>query len=304
MLISFWRVIKFAWQGFWRNFWLSLATIFIIALTLIIVNFLIIINIITQSAIQSIHDKIDISFYLKNDTAEATIMEMQDFFKTHPQVKEIRYISADEALKNFRNLHKDDRVILESLEELEKNPLSATLIIKAENINDYKELSSIIDNSKYRNNIADKNFKNNELFIEIINNISRKINRAGIIATIIFTIIAILITFNTIRMAIYTHREEIGIMKLVGANNIFITIPFVFESVTYALLGVCISVILIYPVLNFIQPYIADFFKGTEVNLINYFNQNFIIIFGVQLAGIILLNILSSTIAIRRYLRV
>lgn len=303
-MVTIYRILKFAWQGFWRNFWLSLATITIIILTLISVNFLIIINYVAESAVKSVNEKIDVSIYFKNDTLEKDIIEVKDYLSAHSKIKEIKYKSAQDALQDFRNKHKNDLTILESLEELGENPLGGTLIIKADSAKDYKSIEEIIDNSKYKDIITSRSFEDNENFINIINDISRRINNTGFIITALFVLIAILIVFNTIRMAIYTQREEIAIMKLVGANNSYITTPFLIESVMYALLGATLCLSILFPIFDFIQPFLTDFFKGTEINVVNYYNENLFLFIGIELAGTIVLCIVSSYIAIRRYLRV
>lgn len=303
--ISFYRIFKFAGQGFWRNFWLSVVTISIIVLAFMSINFLIILNFITDAAVKSVQGKIDISVYFNNEVVEEKILEVKNFLISLAQVKEVTYISQDEALKKFRLRHKNDISILQSLEELDKNPLSAALIIKAKSVSDYPEIMTILDNSKYGKELTlDKNFENHKIFISQIDVISKKVNTMGIAITAIFIAIAVLIVFNTIRVTIYTHREEIAIMKLVGANNVFVATPFVIEGIIYAICAGAISITIIYPILNFIQPYLANFFGEMEIDLLKYFNENALMIFGFEMAGVSILNVISSGIAIRRYLKV
>jgi len=304
LVVSFFRIIRFAWQGFWRNFWLSFITISILVLTYLTINFLIILNVIANSSVSAIQDKVDVSLYFENTVEKEKIDEVKEFLQTHPDIKEVRLITADEALKNFRELHQDDEIILESLEELDGNPLGATLIIKGESVESYKKISTIIDNSKYSDIVVDKNFEDSEKFIAVIEDISSKVNRFGIIIASFFVFISLVIVFNTVRVAIYTHKDEITIMKLVGANNTFISTPFFIESMLYALIACGISVLITLPALDFIQPYITSFFKDVSVDVVSFFEIHFKKIFGYQLLGIIVICVLSSSIAIRRYLRV
>lgn len=303
MLVSFYRIFKFAWQSFWRNIWLSIVTITIIVLTFISVNFLIILNFISDTTIETLKDKIDVSIYFFQNIPEPQVLEVKTYLSSLAQVKDITYISQQQALENFREKHKNEPEIIQSLEELEQNPLGATLIIKANDIKNYPEILEILENSKYNNLISDKNFEDNRLYIQKINQISWSISKIGIITILIFIFIAVLIVFNTIRVAIYTHREEIGIMKLVGATNWFIKAPFILESISYGIIACGISLLILYPILSLIQPYLNNFFLA-EFNILRYFNQNFLKIFGLELLGIILLNVISSHIALSRYLRV
>jgi len=303
-LASFYRAIVFAWQNFWRNIWLSIVTITIIVLAFISVNFLIVLNIIADTSIQLVQNKVDVSIYFKQETTEPQVLEIQTYLSSLAQIKEIKYISQQEALKNFRQKHQNETTIIQSLEELEQNPLGATLIVKAKDIKDYPEILSVLDNSKYSTLILDKNFDDHKVYITRIKQVSENINRIGFIAVGIFVIIALLIVFNTIRVAIYTHREEITIMKLVGATNWLIRSPFIIESAFYGLIACLIATATIFPLLNFVQPYLESFFLTEEFDILKQFQQNFWQIFLLELLSVTLLNIVSSIIAIRRYLRV
>lgn len=303
-LISIYQIIVFARQSFWRNIWLSIVTITIIVLAFISINSLIVLNIITETSINLVKEKIDVSIYFRQDVTEPQVLEVQIYLSSLAQVKDIRYISQQQALQKFRQKHQKDTLIIESLEELNENPLGATLIVKAKDIKDYPEILAVLDNSKYNDLILDKNFDDHKAFITKIKDISDNINRIGFLTSGTFILIALLIVFNTIRVAIYTHRAEIGIMKLVGATNWFIRSPFLLESIFYGVIACILAIAIIYPVLNFIQPYLSNFFLTEEFNIVKHFNKNFWQIFGLELSTIVFLNIISSSIAIRRYLKV
>lgn len=304
MFVFFSRTIKFALQGFLRNIWLSVVTIIILILMIFSVTMVAGINFVAEKAIDSVKEKVDVSVYFKPDAAEEDIINVQNRLESLSEVKEIEYISKEVALDNFKEKHKDDSVILESINELDKNPLSATLVIKANTIDDYPNILTVLENPDYSVIISDRNFDDNESVISRLSELSNQLERIGIIVSIVFIIIAILIVFNTIRINIYTHREEIGIMKLVGATNWFVRAPFLVESMLYAVLSVAITLALLYPLLGVIAPQINDFFEGYNLDIISYFNDNLLQIIAWQLAFVIVLNIISSSIAIGRYLRV
>lgn len=273
-------------------------------MTFISINFLIIVNITTDAAIDIIKKKVDVSVYFKPDTTDNQVLEVKTYLSSLTQVKDINYISQQEALEKFRQQHRQDTVIIESLEELKDNPIGATLQIKAKSMDDYPEIMNVLDNSKYNTLILDKNFDDHKVYITKIKSLSENIKKIGFFTSGIFIFIALLIVFNTIRVAIYTHRQEIAIMKLVGATNWFIRSPFLLEAIFYGIIGCIFSIIVIYPLLSFIQPYLEDFFLTEEFNVVKYFNNNFWKIFGLEILVVILLNIISSSIAIRRYLKV
>jgi cell division transport system permease protein len=303
---SIFRVLAFAWQSFWRNIWLSVVTITIIVLAFISINFLIVINIITQVAINVVEDKVSISVYFYPNITEPQVLEVKTYLSSLAQVKDINYISQQQALENFRKEHQNDTIIIESLEELETNPIEATLQVKGKSLSDYPEIIEVLNNSKYNQLISEKNFDDQKVknYITKIQTLSDNARKIGLLVTSIFILIALLIVFNTIRVAIYTHQQEITIMKLVGATNWFIRSPFLLEAIFYGIIACTISIIIVYPLLNFLQPQIERFFLSNEFNIIQYFNDNFWQIFGLEILVIILLNIISSSIAIRRYLKV
>jgi len=303
-LASIYRIFIFAWQSFWRNIWLSVVTISIIVLTFISINFLIVVNIITNEAIDIIKNKVDISLYFRPDVTEPQVLEVQTYLSSLTQVKEINYVSQQQALEKFRQKHRQDSVIIESLEELDANPIGATLQVQARNIDDYPTIIEVLDNSKYNNLILDKNFNDHQVYIDKIKNLSDNVRRIGFFTSGVFICIALLIVFNTIRVAIYTHRQEITVMKLVGATNWFIRSPFLLEAILYGVIACLVAVAVVYPLLSFIQPYLNNFFLTEKFSIIDHFNKDFWQIFGLELLVIIFLNIVSSSIAIRRYLKV
>ncbi|OGY46452.1 MAG: hypothetical protein A2744_03310 [Candidatus Buchananbacteria bacterium RIFCSPHIGHO2_01_FULL_44_11] len=303
-LSSIYQIIVFAGQSFWRNFWLSIVTITIIVLALLSINCLIILNVITDTAVNIVKEKVDVSVYFRPAATENQVLEVQTYLSSLTKVKEISYISQQQALQNFRQKHQSDPVIIQSLEELDKNPLGATLIVKAKNIEDYPEILQVLNNSKYNELISDKNFDDNKIYIGKIKKVSDNINWIGLLASSIFIFIAVLIVFNTIRVAIYTHQKEIAIMKLVGAANWFIRSPFLVESIFYGTIAWLIAVGLIYPLLNLLQPFLTNFFLTDSFNIISYFKDNFWSLFGLELLLVVFLNIVSSSVAIRRYLKV
>lgn len=310
MLISFFRLIKLAIQNFCRNIWLSIVTVTIIVLALFAINVLVVLNVLTDVAIKSLGEKIDISLYFRPEVALDQVFTVKAKIETFANVKAVNCISPDEALNEFTRRHQDNKLLLDSLNELDGNPLGATLIIKAGKLADYQAILANIqgpDFQEYANFIQETDFNDYKAIITKLNNFASKVRTIGLAVIIIFLLITILITFNTIRVAIYTHREEISIMRLVGATSWFISGPFLAESALYGLLAWGVTMGLIFPLLNFVRPHVATFLEletAGGFDLIVYFQENFLSIFGFQLALIVLLAMISSSIAIRKYLRV
>ncbi len=304
MFVALLRVLKFSSQDFWRNFWLSMATIAVLVLTLVSINFLIVLNLLTETAVAQVQDKIDVSIYFKQGVAESDIGNVKSYLLSLPQVKDVQYVSPEQALADFQKTHANSAVIQESLQEVGENPLGATLIVKADNPADYPEILKVFDGPQYDSIIQEKNFEDHEAVIQKIDSISEKAKTTGFGVAGLFAVIAVLIGFNTVRMTIYTHREEIGVMKLVGAANWFVRAPYVASGVFYGIFAVLFAVLITYPAIGFAEPYLAGFFGGSEFNLLGYFSQNFLQVFGWQFVGVVLLNFVTSSLAVGRYLKV
>jgi len=298
------RIIKFALQDFWRNIWLSVVTITILVLTLFLVNVLVVFNIMTATAVDLVKEKVDISLYFSPATSTDNVMEVKNTLSKMPEVAKITFVSKDDALQQFKKKHQNDPAILETLKELDSNPLGHALVIKARTLDQYPIILSAVDKPEYNQIIIKKDFSDRQAVIKNIFDVTNKVREVGIMVIIIFALIAGLIVFNTVRVAIYTHREEIGIMKLVGGTNWFIRLPYLVESVLFSFISCVIAVMILYPLLHLAEPYLSAFFGGVQFSATGYFNSNFISIFGIELLAVIVLNIFSSLIAIGRYLKV
>ena len=304
MLVNILRTSKFASQNFKRNLWLSIITIFILVLTLFTISLVFSINLVADQALSSIEDKIDIDIFFNSTTNESEIIEAQVYLQNMPEVNEVIYVSKDDALEKFQSAHLDDANIQESISELEDNPLPASIIVTAHNLDDYKVILNNFEASEYNEFVQDKTFTDYQLVINKLSNIITRIYQIGFVLSIFFVVISIFVVFNTIRMATYAQREELGIMKLVGATNAFIRAPFFMEAIFYAVISAVITIIIFYPTIFFASPYINSFFEGYDFNFMYYFNQYILHIFFLELAIALFLTTISSMIAITRYLKV
>jgi len=299
------RVITLALQNFWRNIWLSVVTVTIITLSLFSVSSLGVLNTLSQQALNRLEEKIDISVYLKPSLKDEEIQTLkQDVESNMAGVKSVTLISAAEALQTFKAKHESNAAISESLLELGKNPLGASLVIKAVSEDGYRSILKELEGPKFSAFIQEAKFGDYRQIIDSIASLTAKLERLALIISLFFLCISLLVVFNTIRINIYAHREEISIMRLVGASNWFIRSPFWVESTLYAALGTLVTAAIFFPVLSALQPYVDSFFNGMDFNLVQYFTDRSIWFFGGQFLAASLLSILASTIAMRRYLRI
>jgi len=296
------RIIKYGFQSLWRNGWLSVATINVLILTLIVFNGLIMFSVLTKTAVASLQEKIDISVYFRANVPEDEILKLSRSLQNLEAVKDVEYVSQDKALEIFKERHKDDLTIGQALEELEANPLLASLNIKAHDPTRYQEIATYLSSESLKPLIEDVTYSQSRLAIERLNLIVDTVKKIGLGLTIFLALTAALVMFNTISLAIYSNREEIGIMRLVGASNMFINGPYVIEAIAFGVFASILSLVIIAPFIDVTSPYLQSFIP--EMNLETYFYGNLFRLFGYQLLFGIGLGVVSAVIAIRRYLKI
>ncbi len=300
MFISLARAAKFSLQDIIRNVWLSLVTIIILVLAFFSVNLLLSVQVISKAAIDTVRDKIDVSLYLKNDSAESDILALRAQISAMDNVREVIYVSKQQALEDFQTKHQNNPDILEALRELDTNPLSPSLIVRPSDINKYETLITNL-NRLSSPIIESRNFDDQSLMLQKINSITDRVSQAGFVVSLLFIFITLLVLYNTIRVAIYTHRTEIGIERLVGASDWFIRAPFIISSLIYTLIGLILSSAIFYIFLTLLQPYLEAFFMNYSFNIINYFQANALQFFVLEFIGAALINITASLVAVRKY---
>ncbi len=302
-MLSLLRVIKFAFQDIYRNFSLSIMTVLILVLMLLSINTLVIINVLTGEAVSSVKDQIDVGIYFNHEANNEEIEEIRSYISSFPEVVEITFLDKDQVLSSFREQYEDNEEITAALEELGENPLGPTMIVKTREPREYEKVITALDVPEYENVIEAKTFADTEKAIERIHTITTQVERFSLVLSSLFAVIAFLIIFNTIRVAIYTHRIEINIKKLVGATNWFVRGPYIIESLIFSLFSMLITLAVVWISLDLLNPYITIVFQEPGL-LTNYYLSNLTVLLGGQLVGVVLLTVLSSLLAMRKYLRV
>ncbi len=300
------RIFQFAIQGFFRNFWLSLVTVTMMIMAVFSLTLLLGIDYVRENTIISVENKVDILVSVKHgierEEVETFVGELNDL----DEVKEIKIITPEENKKLFEQSNVNTKIV-ESLEiyEEDENPFNYSLAIKAYSLDQYSTILDFVEQDQYSSLIKSSTHRDYDAFVNKINSIADLVNKYSWYITLIFALISILVIFNTIRISIYTRKNEIMIMKLVGAGNWFTKMPFLLEGVFYALAAILIVLAIAYPTINFIQPSLNSYFQGNQViNLAGYFNSNFLYIFGFQFLALAFLNVVSTAIAIRKYLKI
>ena len=302
------RVVKAGFVNFWRNGWVSLAAILVVVITLFAIGSLIFSNAVLEGELNRIQDKVDISVYFKNEAEEKDVLAIKDSVAKLSEVKSVEYVSADKALADFKERHKDNATILQSIEELDKNPLGAALNIKAKQISQFGSVAKFLEgkSDSSGDSIIDKvNYFQNKKIIDLLSDTLDSVKKLNLIVSLVLVLVSILVTFNTIRLVIYSSRDEIEVMRLVGASNRFASGPFIVEGAMYGFFSAIITMIIFYPtflLLYWIEPRLTYVFS--EANLLRYYIDNFGQIFAILLGIGVLICSISSFIAVRKYLKI
>ncbi len=302
MITTLYRIIKYGFQNFWRNYLISIATVLVLFLSAAGFLGLLIFGAVGSKAISAIQERIDISVYFKFDAPEDDILKIKESLISLPEVKSVDYISKDEALEIFKKRHASDKVISQALEELNANPLSASLNIKANDPSQYSLIASYFEVEVFKNIIDKVTYSENYLIINRLARIVSLGKQGGLMVTLILAVIAVIVAFNAVLLAIYSNKEEIAIMRLVGASNTFIRGPYVFVGMLYGFLAAFLAMVILAPFIYFVSPYIEVFIP--EMNLWFYFLGNFFKLFGYCLLFSMGIGVVSSIIVVKRYLAV
>lgn len=302
-MISLLRIIRFAFQDMARNFGMSFMTVFILILMLLSFNTLWSVDILTKQAVNLVEDQINVSVYFNPAVQDKDVTEIKKYLEGFPEVTSAALESREAVLAEFQNRHKLSKDVLDALEELDGNPFGPTLIIKTKEPGDYKKIITALSVPEYNSIIDAKSYDEHQEAIERIQLITNRIEKVGLGLSILFALIAFLIIFNTVRVAIQTQRMEIGIKRLVGASNWFIRGPYLVEAFFFTIISLVFTVGLIYLALRWLDPYLGVVFPQ-GFSLTNYYNSHILYVFGIQAGAVFVLTITSSAMAMRRQLKV
>jgi cell division transport system permease protein len=295
------RIIKYGWKIFIRDWQIALTNVFILVMVILLISFLFLSREIGQILISFLKEKADISVYFKEEVPEEEILKFKEEILKIPEVKEVKYVSREEALKEFKERHKENPILMEALSEIGANPFLASLSIRAGEASHYEAIINFL-NEKNSQFIEKVDYYQRKPLIERIFSLISNFERGGILLSAISILIAILVTFNTIRLAIINFGEEISIQRLVGASNWFIRGPFLVQGIFAGIFSALLSLLIVFLSCYFLSPKISILFKG--LNLFEIFSSNLGTLILIQFFAGILLGTIPSLIAIRKFLKI
>ena len=300
-MISFQRVLRSGWEKFSRDKSSSGAALFVMIIVMSVATMLFFLQGMASFMIAGLQESVDISTYLKNTATQEEVAQLKEELESMPEVKEVKYVSKEQALESFVETHKQDEVILDSLEIVGQNPLLASLNIKSFSVSQYPAISKFLEDTSLASIISDVDYFDRAPVIDKLSTLTAGIQSAVLLVTLFAGFVAVLVVFNTIRLTIYSSRDEIEIMRLVGASNWFIRGPFIIQGMIVGVLATLITTLLFFPLTLFVGIKLQTFVSGFD--LFAYFADNLFLILLLQLTAGIGLGVVSSLIAIRKYLK-
>jgi cell division transport system permease protein len=295
------RIFHFGFRNFWRNGWLTTVTVVIVTMAMLLFIGLIFFGYVTNRAAASIQDKIDISVYFNTNTAEDQILNIQQSLQSLSEVQSVDYVSRDQALQIFQANHASNPTISQAINELNVNPLEASLNVKAKNPDQYAAIADYLASPNLAQYIDTVSYTQNQDIISRLAKIVKAVEVGGIVAIILLTLVAALVVFNTIRLAIYANRDEIGIMRVVGASNSLVRGPYVVDGMLCGAIAAVLGLLIIAPVLYLVNPYLNYFIP--DLNIFQYFYTHLLLLFFYSFLFGVVIGGFSSFFAVRKYLK-
>ncbi len=299
------RMLRFTLQGIVRNIWLAFVTTSIMVLTLLTINAVILLNVLVTSSLASMQERVRVEVYFVPETPDEVIKSVRGYLLGLSQVRDVQTVSSDDALEAFTKRHEHEPEILAALDEVGGNPFGDALRIQPHEPKDIHFILEAVESPEFSQYIKEKDYADYEQVIERMQALTQKIQGGGIALALFFGLISLLIVFNTIRVGIYTHREEISVMKLVGARDWFIRGPFLCEAAIYAGIATVIVAVMLWGFLGVLVEKSAffAFFAELREGPRQFYETYGVEVFFVQWLGLATLSVLATMGAMRKFLK-
>jgi cell division transport system permease protein len=300
-------MVRYGVNNFTRNAWLTIAATAVMTITLLSIFITFVAQSVLQSSIETISNNTSMSIWLKPDTTRKQIQPVMSSLSKVEGVKSVAFIDSEQAKKDAAEQNKSDVDVLSAISEA-TNALPATLRVSVDDLSNTKQLDSFVKNDKalkqYINtSISPESLGKKQEIIQTIGGWTQTAQNIGWVASVVFLVVSVLIIFNTIRMAIFSRKEEIQMMKLIGADKRFIRGPFIVEAIVYGFIGALLATGIGYLLLVFAEPKLRGSglqLQATIDSLTMYIGVVLLVM--IVLGGII--GTISSLMATRRYLKI
>lgn len=300
-LVALKRIIKTAINSLWRNSWLSIASTLIMIITLIVISVFVSLTVITNRVTESLKDRIDMAAYINDSVTQDQIYSLQKIISARTDVKQVNYVSKDEAMRRWQERNRDNPKIRDVV-TAQNNPLPRSLEIKTKKPEDLEKIAKMLESQDYTPLIKELSYRKNKDLINRLIRLTNFIKISGWSLSALFILISILVIYNTIRLAIFARSEEIAIMKLVGATDWYIRGPFIVEGISYGIIATVIASVVLYFAFRIIMPIAQNYLGGFNLGE-GYLGVSFGLVVLLQLAIGIILGTACSVLAVKKHLK-
>ncbi len=303
------RVVRAGFLDFWRNGFVSFTSILVMTVTLFVLGTTLMAGMVLNTTLALLHNKTDINVYFTTTATTEKIDEFKNTVAALPQVQSVKLQTADQALKAFRDAHQNNQLILQAIDELGQNPLGAVLNVKAKDISQYDAIGKFLKDQQDKA-VGDQNIIDKVNYFDVqyraavdqLQHITEEAKKIGFIILILLILTTLAISYNTFRLIIYISREEIQIMRLVGAGPMYIRAPFMVEGALYGLVSGLLTLLLFYPLTYYLGQSTEKYFDG--INVFSYYVTHFPFFFAAIVGTGVVLSIIASFLAVRKYLKI
>lgn len=301
--LSVGRVVRWGLLHFWRNVWISLAATGVLVLTLAMLGILLIVTVVGRESLQAVERKVDVTVFFADEATDEVIQAIRADLSGRDDIADIQYVTKDQALAAFQDRHRANPVVAQALQELGENPLQASLVLRADDPDQYPDIAEALRSPKYQPYVSKVTYEDNNEVITRLTAGIRTARRVGLVLTVALAVIALLVTFNTIRLAIFGSHEEIEIMHLVGASPWFVRGPFLVEGFLQGGFAALLTLLYFFPFVRALAPRLSAFVADGNFDLFRWVTSNAVGVVVLFLLVGVLLSTVSSWIAVRRYAR-
>ncbi len=299
------RIFTFGWQGFIRNGWLSFIAVLTLSFSVMAISVLGVLNSVNKQVQKNLENKLDLAVFFKDAVPEEQVVDFIQQVSKRTDVKEVTYIDKDEARAKFLEENATDEALITAVNDLE-NPFPRFVRVQADAPSTLAKLDEFANQESYKEIVESTSYQQTKDVVANFVNTAKFTRLNSIVITAFFILYSVIVVFNMIRLAIFSRREEVEIMRIVGATNHLIRWPFVFEGLIFGVLGALISLMLLWVASKWESGQLVRYFSITnELSLPSgLYRQYFGVLFWSNIMASVLLAATASYLAVRRYLRI
>lgn len=300
--LAFKRIINSGFKNFSRQIGLNMATTFVLAITVILLTSLVYVDGLSKKIFDNLQKQIGVTVYFNIDAPAEQILALRDNVGKLSGVTNVDYVSREDAFKQFSDKYSEDPTVSKTIEIVGENPLPASLRIKAATLNDYEEVVKTLGNESYADIVGEISYPRTEDLTRRIFSMAKDMQTVGLVVGVFMALIVMIIVFSTVRLAVHNLKEEIGVMKMLGASNWYVRGPYMIQGFLCGLIAALISILFFSLASYFLSPQFYALSGGFD--LFGFFTYNLSTIIWLNLGAAIGMGVIFNYLAVRRYMNV